>query len=187
MSLIALIDKHRADLAVSWEAGSQEVVDKYRAFGSELVQLPSFTYSRDDMRVAVAHMLDLGFNRHARYDVAIYAMRRSALEAVPDVAARQEIFGLMSLVVLELRKGSDSKRLQEAAKDYVRKVGKSRAVEYLLRAQKGFDGVSIEVNAACDMANKADPVSGETAENHGQHIALEKIQLNDILEIIKSL
>ena len=197
MSLIALIDKHKTDLAVSWEAGTQEVVDKYRAFGSELVQLPSFTYSRENMKVAVSHMMDLGFNRHARYDVAAYAMRRSALEAVPDVSAREEIWRLSELAHLGSGEDLGGPRLKEATADYVHRVGKAKVEQYLLMVQEGFKAVATEIDAVYQIAKvahanpkldkKAKLIADQAAENHGQHIALEKMQLDDILEIVRSL
>lgn len=184
MSLITLIDKHKTNLAIPLRAGIQEIGDRYIAFGQELAQLPSFTYTRQDMEIAVAHMTDLGFNHHARYSVAAHAVRRAAVEAVPDVSARQEIFGLMSLAMNEIRRGSDSDVLREAVQNYIMRAGKSKTIEYLLMVQREFEIVAAEVDALSKIGT---PIAREAVENHGQRIPVEKLHLKDILDIVKEL
>lgn len=195
MSLVALIDKHKTDLAVAWEAETQEVVDKYRVFGSELVRLPSFTYTRDDMKTAVAHMMGLDFNRHARYEVASYAMRRAAMEVISNVSDREEMFRIWDIASLDM--GNEGMpRLREAVQGIVGRIGKPKVEDYLSKVQESFKVVAAEVDETYKISKRisADPkadkkaklLAEQTAENHGQHIAIERsFIMEDVLNILR--
>lgn len=199
MSLIQLIDQYRTDLAVTNNVGISEIVNRYRGFAQELVKLPSFAYSCQEMRKAVAHMMGLGFNRDTMCYVAAYCMRRVVLEAVADISTRGEIWNLLELAsLLEIGGNNGKETLRTATQEYINRVGKPMAEQTIERIKEEFKKVAEEVGVNYDSYQKARVntslaerdklIIKKTAETHSSHIlALEKILLNDILEVVSSL
>ena len=183
MSLIKLIDKYKINLAIPIGSDMQEDTDRYRAFASELVRLPSFTYTKEDMRTAITHMVDLGFSIHARYRVAAYAIRRAAMGGILDISDRGELFEIWDIACLDI--GNQEKpRLRKVVKNFVRKIGRSKLEEYILKVQEGFKVESDEVDTFSELDEKTQNIS----ENHRQLMGLQRYMLmRDVLEILREL
>lgn len=186
MSLIELIGQYKTDLNVPFGVGIQGVVDKYREFSQELVELSSFRYTKDDMRRTVEFMRNLDFNRDARCYILLYAIRRAALKPVLGVSARKEIWKLLELADF-ISDEEGVERLEESTKDYVARVGKTKVEENLLKFRNGLKKVEGDVDKLYRVVREDDIISVETAENHSRHIALEMTQLGEIIKMIRKI
>lgn len=183
MPLIDLIHKYKRVLA-----DSSDTVTKYEGFGNELMQLPRFTYTYLEMRTTVEHMLDLGFNHHVRCQVAAYAMRRAAIEPISDLSAREKIWRIWELEDITIAQPESDPRLRQAVQEMLTTLGHTTVEEYLSLLVKGFESVYSEVDKAYKLANSTDPLSKQTAENHGQRIQIEgNIKMRDVLRLVKSM
>ena len=196
MPLHALIDKYQTGLAIPYGTGIAEIVERYSPFGQELVRLPSFPYTRYNMFGAVAHMRVEGFSYYARREVAAYAMRRAAIEAIPNTNAREEIWRLLELGHLLGAEGEGMQRIKEAAEEYAKRVGIFEVKGRLLMAQEEFGNVGNEVRELYRITHKLRELykmAGEFnwvqgfAESHGERIAPEIMRLQAILVAVKDM
>lgn len=183
MSLIDLIDEHKVDLAIPWQCKLSEIRKRYLAFGRKLVELPDFVYTKDDMKKTIIYMTaDKKFNRHARYNVAAYAMRRAAMNDITDIEIRGEIWELLDVGIIE----DTREELRRKTAEYAKRLGKRDAKKYLISVGKGFSSVRTEVESLYKEVKEHpdDTMLEEMAENHGQYISLEEMRVDDVLKLV---
>jgi len=186
MSLIKLIGTYKKDLVVPQGEHPRETNERYQEFSQALIKLHSFAYTDNRMQETIKYMMGLGFNRTTRYYAATYAMRRAAVQNVPNISAREKIWELLGLASL-----GNEQKLRWAIKSYVGMTKKTKLGEDLIKVRRGYEKINKIIRAAKERYLDEECSEGsilfETAENHAQNITLEKLQLNDILEILRSL
>jgi len=156
MSLTELMDKNSSSIyfsqAVRAPGGGEGYQHFSKAFGGDLVRLPSFTYTKEDMRGTGLHLRLDGIKPESYgavwpvvANVVSYAIMRAALDSLP-VAARRKIWSLMELAHLRDFEEGGEQKFNDAMQDYVRRVGRDKVEKYLTQALGGLERLRFEVN-----------------------------------------
>lgn len=157
MSLTELIAKHSDSIPYSQVVRNPEGGEGYqrfsRRFGGELLRLPLFTYTKEDMKLTGSH-LRLDYVKPESYgavwpvvaNVVSYAIRRAGLETL-SITARRKIWNLMELASFRDFDENCRQKFNDAVRDYISVVGRDRAEKYLAQVLGKLEMVRAEVDA----------------------------------------
>ena len=184
MLLNEIIDQYKDAIAGSRAVRGPDGGEGYKAFstgfGGEVVKLPLFTYSRDDMEATVLHLESLGITDDLSISKVVgYAMRRAAMEKLPDTPARHAVWRLMELTFLRIFE-NDEREFITAVRGYAMQTGKGRVEQYAKAVLDGFNSFYEGINKA----RFRDNLSPHTAAVHNISIKDQRSLLEQILGFI---
>lgn len=175
MSLVELIRKYHQNLAIPRGLDNHSVINRYKVFGIDLVELVPFTYRGSDMTDSWNYMVNLDFTDIAIRRVFQYAMRRVAIECIPDTNTREKIWELLEQANLETSKKIKEIKFVNTVKDYIERFGKYKLMDYLRTIQGGFKNFD---RVLTSIYNK------DIADAHRYYLDMEEFRLSSIISVV---